>query len=187
MDLLVIVIISLFYIFFFVRAYLLSHKLKKDIKAKDNIVNLSMILAGWSSGLFLLCILKILPLPLVFQSDIFAILGIVFILFGVIIGMVSSLSLKDSWRIWIPTHETTELITSGMYRFSRNPYFSSFAIVLIGMCLYITSLYIILPNLAIIIVFHILILREEKYLEQKHKDTYQKYKRKVWRYLRFIK
>jgi protein-S-isoprenylcysteine O-methyltransferase Ste14 len=98
-------------------------------------------------------------------------------------SIISSLSLKDSWRIGVCGNEKNELITSGVYRFSRNPYFLSFDCVLIGMVFYAGSLVILIPAIITILFFNILILKEEKYLEKQHGDVYRKYKQQVRRYI----
>ena len=49
--------------------------------------------------------------------------GIILGLLGDLIFFISVLTMKNSWRAGIPEHDKTELITNGIYRYSRNPAF----------------------------------------------------------------
>lgn len=178
-------LILLFYIFFFIRSFTLSKSLGKNIKAKSPLLNASIILAGLSSLLFLayLTVLSISPYLLIIASSQFlTIVGTVLITLGLITSTIASLTLKKSWRIGVVENERTELITDGIYKFSRNPYFLSYDFVLIGMVLCLWSPFLILPVLITIVLFHQMILKEEDYLENTHQENYSRYKREVKRY-----
>ena len=180
-----ITLILLFYIFFFIRSFTLSKSLGKNIKAKSPLLNISIVLAGLSSVIFL-AYLTVPPISeyliILFSSNFLTIMGSVFITLGLITSTVASLTLKKSWRIGVDENEKTELITDGIYRFSRNPYFLSYDFVLIGMVFCLWSPFLILPVLITIMLFHLMILKEEKYLENKHQENYSRYKREVRRY-----
>jgi protein-S-isoprenylcysteine O-methyltransferase Ste14 len=107
--------------------------------------------------------------------------GLIFI--GLILSSIASLSLGKSWRIGIDDKEKTDLVTDGIYRISRNPYFLSYDIVLIGMVLCLLSVILIITASITIVLFHVMILREEKYLESNHGESYLKYKKEVRRYI----
>jgi protein-S-isoprenylcysteine O-methyltransferase Ste14 len=109
-------------------------------------------------------------------------MGSVFITLGLIASTVASLTLKKSWRIGVEQNEKTELITAGIYKFSRNSYFLSYDLVLVGMVFGLWSPFLILPVLITIMLFHPMMLKEEKYLENKHQGNYIRYKREVRRY-----
>ena len=64
---------------------------------------------------------------------------------GDLIFLISVLCMKDSWRAGIPDKDRTELVTSGIYRYSRNPAFLGFDFMYIGMLL----MYFNLPMLAV--------------------------------------
>ena len=51
---------------------------------------------------------------------------------GDIIFLLSVLCMKDSWRAGIPDKDETKLVTSGIYRFSRNPAFLGFDLMYVG-------------------------------------------------------
>jgi protein-S-isoprenylcysteine O-methyltransferase Ste14 len=181
-----IALILLFYIFFFIRALRLSKSLGKNIKAKNPLLNGSIILAGLSSVIFLayLTVPSISEyLIILYLSNLLTIIGSILITLGLIASTIASLTLRKSWRIGVDENEKTELITNGIYQFSRNPYFLSYDLVLIGMVFCLISPFLILSVLVTIGLFHLLILKEEKYLENKHQEDYRKYKKEVRRYL----
>ena len=45
---------------------------------------------------------------------------------GDLIFLVSVICMKDNWRAGIPDKDRTELVTTGIYRYSRNPAFLGF-------------------------------------------------------------
>jgi len=73
--------------------------------------------------------------------------------------------------------------TNGLYRFSRNPIYAAFFIILLG-CVLITQS-IILFALTVIyqISVHWVILSEERWCLSKFGDEYERYMKKVRRYL----
>jgi protein-S-isoprenylcysteine O-methyltransferase Ste14 len=112
-------------------------------------------------------------------------IGSFLIILGLIFSSIASLSLKKSWRIGVNEQENTELITGGIFKYSRNPYFLSYDAVLAGMLFCMPSPILMLPVLITIILFHQMILKEEKYLESKHGDKYEQYKKEARRYIGF--
>ena len=61
--------------------------------------------------------------------------GFLIALCGDIIFLLSVLEMKDSWRAGIPEKDQTKLVTTGLYRFSRNPAFLGFDLMYIGLLL----------------------------------------------------
>jgi protein-S-isoprenylcysteine O-methyltransferase Ste14 len=183
---LLIAFILLFYLFFFIRSFSLSKSLRKNIKARNAMLHISILFAGLSSALFLIYLIfpKVKPcLFIPYTSSILIISGTIMIFFGLITSSVASLTLKNSWRIGVNENEKTDLITSGIFGFSRNPYFLSYDLVLLGMVFCLPSPFLFIPVLITAMLFHKLILKEEEYLERQHGTAYLKYKGKVRRYL----
>ena len=54
---------------------------------------------------------------------------------GDAVFLLSVLCMKDSWRAGIPDKDKTELVTTGIYAFSRNPAFLGFDLMYIGVLL----------------------------------------------------
>ena len=91
--------------------------------------------------------------------------------------------MKDSWRAGIPEKDKTELVTTGIYRYSRNPAFLGFDFMYIGVLLMYSNPLTAVFSLFAIITLHLQILQEEQYLTDMFGITYQKYMEQVHRYL----
>lgn len=102
---------------------------------------------------------------------------------GDLIFLISVITMKNSWRAGIPDNAKTELVTEGIYRFSRNPAFCGFDFMYIGVCLLFCNPLTIFFSLFAVIMLHLQILQEEKYLTQTFGDAYREYRKKTHRYL----
>ncbi|MCB1160929.1 MAG: isoprenylcysteine carboxylmethyltransferase family protein [Leptospiraceae bacterium] len=179
-------LIILFYIFFFLRALILKNKIGRSIKANDLVLNIAILCAGISSFLFILQMTVpsfgkyIFTIPHIYYIEI---AGTILIAIGLIFSTIASLNLGNSWRVGVHEQEKTSLVTTGIYKISRNPYFFFYDIVLIGLSLSSFSMIVTTFSLATIILFHLLILKEEKYLDSVHGDDYKKYKKETRRYI----
>ena len=52
---------------------------------------------------------------------------------GVLIFIIAMATMGDSWRAGIPSKDETQLVTTGIYRISRNPAFLAFDLMYLGM------------------------------------------------------
>ena len=102
---------------------------------------------------------------------------------GDTIFLLSVLCMKDSWRAGIPDKDTTELVTTGIYRFSRNPAFLGFDLMYVGVLLLYGNLLTLGFSVFAIVMLHLQILQEERYLVNTFGVPYQEYCRHVSRYL----
>ena len=99
------------------------------------------------------------------------------------IFLLSVLCMKDSWRAGIPDKDKTELVTSGLYRYSRNPAFLGFDLMYVGVLLLYGNLLTLGFSVFAIFMLHLQILQEERYLEGAFGAAYAAYKKQVFRYL----
>ncbi|MDF1549294.1 MAG: isoprenylcysteine carboxylmethyltransferase family protein [Bacteroidales bacterium] len=113
-------------------------------------------------------------------------LAISLVTLGFAIGIVALIAMRNSWRVGIRYDQKTDLVTFGIYRFSRNPYFLSYYIMMFGFVLLFPSLFLIIPYLIVVFTFHSMIIEEEKYLEKTHGADYINYKKKVNRYITLL-
>ena len=101
---------------------------------------------------------------------------------GDAIFLLSVLCMKDSWRAGIPDKDKTELVTTGIYRFSRNPAFLGFDLMYVGVLLLYGNLLTLGFSVFAIVMLHLQILQEERYLVNTFGAPYQEYCRHVFRY-----
>ena len=99
------------------------------------------------------------------------------------IFLASVLCMKDSWRAGIPDKDKTELVTTGIYRYSRNPAFLGFDLQYVGVLLMYGNLLTLAFSLFAMVMLHLQILQEERYLEETFGAAYREYKRHTFRYL----
>lgn len=82
-----------------------------------------------------------------------------------------------------PWKKTSRIITSGVYRFTRNPIYLSFLVVGTGVAFAVNSAWIIAMMLPLVFLLtHFVIAKEERYLEQSFGSEYLAYKKKVRRW-----
>lgn len=83
-----------------------------------------------------------------------------------------------------PWQPTTAIVTSGVYRVTRNPMYVGMALVYAAVALALGSpLALALLPAAVLVIHRGVILREERYLERKFGDEYRAYKARVRRWL----
>lgn len=102
---------------------------------------------------------------------------------GDAVFLLSVLCMKDSWRAGIPDKDKTELVTTGIYRYSRNPAFLGFDFMYIGVLLMYGNLLTLAFSVFAMVMLHLQILQEERYLENIFGAAYTAYKKQVFRYL----
>lgn len=102
---------------------------------------------------------------------------------GDIIFLVSVLCMKYSWRAGIPDKDRTKLVTTGIYRYSRNPAFLGFDFMYVGLLLMYFNLSMLVVSAFAIIMLHLQILQEERYLTENYGESYREYRKHVFRYL----
>lgn len=99
------------------------------------------------------------------------------------IFLLSVLCMKDSWRAGIPDKDRTELVTTGIYRYSRNPAFLGFDLMYAGVLLLYGNLLTLGFSVFAMVMLHLQILQEERYLVHAFGAPYQAYCRQLFRYL----
>lgn len=109
--------------------------------------------------------------------------GIVLSIAALSLIIIAQRTMADSWRIGIDEKVRTELVTSGVFKYIRNPIFS-------GMLLILVSLFLIIPTyfMAYMVVLSYLITSiqvrlEEEYLIRVHGKNYLEYKKGVGRFI----
>ena len=85
----------------------------------------------------------------------------------------------------VPTRrETTAIVTSGPYRFSRNPGYMGMALVFSGIAVLAEAMWAFAALAVVLVVIRFgVIAREERYLERKFGEEYTRYKARVRRWI----
>ena len=102
---------------------------------------------------------------------------------GNLIFLISVLCMKDSWRAGIPNKDRTELVTDGIYRYSRNSAFLGFDLQYIGVLLMFCNLLTAAFTVFSITMLHLQVQQEERYLTTAFGAEYLAYQHRVLRYL----
>ena len=102
---------------------------------------------------------------------------------GDLIFLISVLCMKDSWRAGIPANDKTELVTGGVYAYSRNPAFLGFDLQYVGVLFLYCNLLTAAFTAFAVAMLHCQILQEERYLTAAFGAEYLKYRHQVFRYL----
>ncbi|MDD6505094.1 MAG: isoprenylcysteine carboxylmethyltransferase family protein [Lachnospiraceae bacterium] len=102
---------------------------------------------------------------------------------GNLIFLISVICMKDNWRAGIPDKDKTELVTDGIYAFSRNPAFLAFDLQYVGVLLMFCNLLTAAFTVFAVTMLHLQILQEERYLIDTFGAEYLTYRHRVFRYL----
>lgn len=129
-------------------------------------VEVVSILSGWNH----------MPSPV-------RIAGIVIGLAGDMVFLAAVLTMRDSWRAGIPKTDRTEFVSHGIYQYSRNPAFLGFDMMYIGILLIYFNGVLLFFTIWAVVMLHLQILQEERYLETVFGGEYSVYKKHTGRYL----
>lgn len=112
-------------------------------------------------------------------------LGIIVFIIGFVIMLHCIINFAVKGRGTLsPVDPTKRLVTTGLYRFSRNPMYLGVIIIIIGEALFFQSTYLGLYLLFLFLVFNLFImLHEEPRLRKDFGEEYNKYCQKVRRWI----
>lgn len=123
---------------------------------------------------------KFLPI-LELDSLIIKYIGLFLLGFALVWTVIAQGHMKNSWRIGIDTETKTELITNGLFRYSRNPIFFGMIISLVGLFFATPNAFTALFLILSYILIQIQIRLEEDFLSIQHAEKYIEYRQKVRR------
>jgi len=111
-------------------------------------------------------------------------LGLVPLLLGLVIVIPGRRALQAAGTNVNPSRPTTAIVTSGPFRFSRNPLYVGLTLLYCGLTLAFNTWWGFILLIPILIIMHRgVVLREERYLGEKFGDAYRQYCSRVARYL----
>jgi protein-S-isoprenylcysteine O-methyltransferase Ste14 len=110
--------------------------------------------------------------------------GLALVVFAVAIAMWGRRTMHAAGTNISPLRPATAFVTTGPFRFSRNPLYVALTLLYLGLTLAFNTWWGIVILAPLLVVLHYgVVLREERYLEQKFGETYQEYRSSVRRYL----
>ncbi|HXQ37743.1 MAG TPA: isoprenylcysteine carboxylmethyltransferase family protein, partial [Anaerolineales bacterium] len=111
-------------------------------------------------------------------------IGFALIVAGFSLGLAAISEFRKARTTVDPHGSVSSVVTSGIYRFTRNPIYLGFLLMLIGIPLNSGTYWgLILAPVFIYFMNNLVIEREEAYLEKKFGDVYAGYKSRVRRWL----
>ena len=170
---------------FFAKNFVLHRQLGQRIRGTNKEANLFIgffvIFAGFT---FYLAYQSASPMGFSSLLDSAShIVGILLMIVSVIIGWASLRDLGDSWRVGVIEEQQTQLVDTGIYGFSRNPYFLAYLTLFAAYTVFLKSLILLLLSVLGYGLIRGLVRKEEDYLTAQHGDAYRKYKEGVPRFL----
>jgi protein-S-isoprenylcysteine O-methyltransferase Ste14 len=115
--------------------------------------------------------------------DLMQMAGAIVMVAGIVLLAVSQLNLGASWRIGIDESSKPGLVTSGLYRFSRNPIYLGLLATIAGYTLLLPTPLSLLLLIGAYIGVRLQTSAEEAYLLRTYGDAYRAYAARVGRFL----
>lgn len=183
-----IVILGIFYLAYFAKMF---GQRKKGIQTNQlgvgkktrRTMYIERILRIITTLIVLVIIASIYLNTTVISNMIVRYIGIVLVGIGTVVFITAMITMQDSWRAGIPSEEKLQIVTKGIYGVSRNPAFLGFDLTYIGACLAFGNVVLLVFSLVAIIMMHLQILEEERYMEKTFGVEYLSYKKRVGRYI----
>jgi len=110
--------------------------------------------------------------------------GILLLFFGTYLNLAADKAFKKAGTTVKPFEESSELITDGVFRLSRNPMYLGMAAILLGVALLLGSLLpFVITILFLPVIDHRFIRTEEQMLADKFGAEWEAYKKAVRRWI----
>ncbi len=143
------------------------------------LVLITLLLAGFG-------LRRILPLgwPGGSLDDLLAGIGVIIIIVAILIDVSAMMTMHRAKTTILPNQRSDHLVTSGPFRFSRNPIYVANVLLLFGIGLFSGNAWLLLlAPLDGLITQKLAIEREEAHLESRFGKTYRDYRKKVNRWV----
>ena len=114
------------------------------------------------------------------------VMGFVIGLIGLSFCLYAQIKMGTSWRVGIDEKVKTQLVTTGLYQFIRNPTYLGLFLLNIGVWLIWPTWTVFLLNILFFIFLEVQVRCEEDYLFSLHGEQYSDYKSRTKRYLPFV-
>jgi protein-S-isoprenylcysteine O-methyltransferase Ste14 len=138
----------------------------------------------YTFAIFALILEWLLPTDLNLNQTVSILASTILLIFSWTIILIAKCQFKENSQKSGPNHETTKIIKTGLFTYTRNPIYLGAIFLAPALGLIINSLWMITAIIPIFIFIQIfLIIPEEKYLSIKFGDEYFKYCKKVRRWI----
>jgi protein-S-isoprenylcysteine O-methyltransferase Ste14 len=128
------------------------------------------------------CYVYFMPMSYL-ENNTLTICGLAIMVVSLIWTSAAQINMQASWRVGIDEKQKTELVKTGIFRFSRNP-------IYLGMIVSVLGLFLVTPNaftLLLVVLGYVLIQiqvrLEEEFLYKMHGQAYLDYKNSVRRFI----
>jgi protein-S-isoprenylcysteine O-methyltransferase Ste14 len=126
---------------------------------------------------------RVLPLAVPAPRALFW-LGIALLLVACCLALWGHRTMHSAGTNVNPLLPATTVVTRGPFRYSRNPLYLSLALLFLGVSFAMSTWWGVIVAVPVLLVMHYgVVLREERYLEEKFGDVYRQYRGRVRRYL----
>lgn len=126
---------------------------------------------------------RVAPRPLL-PAGLAAPIGIGCLILGIAVASAAVRGFRAARTTIQPWESTTALVTSGVFRFSRNPIYVGYTLLYLGVGCWINSIWpLVLLPVVLGLMHGLVIRREEAYLEDRFGESYRDYRRRVRRWV----
>jgi protein-S-isoprenylcysteine O-methyltransferase Ste14 len=147
-----------------------------DVKIHPPVLTLLHLLAAFALG-------RLIPVPLAAPQMLPA-SGFALGFMGFLLGVAAAAEFSRNHTTLDPHGSVSKLVTTGIYRFTRNPIYLGFVMMVIGVPLWFGNIWGAALMPILVALFNALVIRhEEAYLEKKFGEGYTGYKSRVRRWL----
>jgi protein-S-isoprenylcysteine O-methyltransferase Ste14 len=110
-------------------------------------------------------------------------LGTLLLFGGIVLMVAAQLQLGASWRVGIDEQARPGLMTSGLYRFTRNPIYLALFVALAGLVVVLPTWLTLAVVAASVAGIHSAVRAEERYLRRAYGEAFESYARRVGRFV----
>jgi protein-S-isoprenylcysteine O-methyltransferase Ste14 len=139
-------------------------------------------IAGYLTWIFCFLYLNDINLLIRYDFPYSTYIALFIAIVGVFFVVISFINLGGSNRHGLPSGNTT-LKTHGLYKISRNQMYLGFNLLTISTMIYMLNLIIVLLGVYSILIYNLIIIGEEGFLDKRFGSDYSNYKKTVRRYI----
>ena len=108
-----------------------------------------------------------------------------------VVGFVATVgaqaAMGSSWRIGVREAEETDLVTTGVFRWSRNPIFAAMVVAVLGLTIAVPNVVQVVALVTLVVAVELQVRGvEEPYLLQRHGASFAEYASRTGRFVPFV-